>query len=159
MQWPIPALPDCKFKDPQNTPLEKVINRGTFTPLGAPTICLSNQTGLSQVLPRDFPGKPIPFYTLEETTKFWTFLLLLEGIISHFLVSTLQIYALVSGSQPVQPALLEAELEQRPRVNRRGAQSRGRLPAGPKHLSHGVGAQPGFLPWNQQPSKVSMITL
>lgn len=70
MQWPTPALPDFKFKDPQNIPLEKVINRGMLTPLRAPTH-LSTQSDWP--VSRDFPGENTPFYTLEETTKFWAF--------------------------------------------------------------------------------------
>lgn len=58
--------------------------------------------------------RTIPFYTLEETINFWTFLLLLESIISHFLVLASLMYSLVSGSNLVQPAIVEAELEPSP---------------------------------------------
>lgn len=60
------------------------------------------------------PRETSTFYILEETINFWTFLLLLGSIISHFLVLTSLMYSLVSGSNLVQPATVEAELEPSP---------------------------------------------
>lgn len=90
MQYPTPVLADFKFEDSSKTSLEKVINLGMFiwhrqlTRLSKhsdwPALTANEQV--------EFPRETIPFYTLEETINFWTFVLLLESIISHFLVLT-----------------------------------------------------------------------